>query len=110
MDCFVASLLALTVSTPSWLFEIESGIAWGAALVPRDEVSIAATALCREPLQKITNDAAQQIELVPRHRQRFCAGGRLPRGVRNGFRICRRALQRSFGRGEAERDGCDSAG
>ena len=35
-----------------------------------------------EPLQKIVNDAAQQIELVPRHRQRPRSGGRLPRGIR----------------------------
>src|SRR5436190_4016041 len=37
--------------------------------------------LCREPLQKVMNKAAQQIELVPRHRQRVCAGGRLVRGA-----------------------------
>src|SRR6267154_6444328 len=73
-------------------------------------ISIGAVPLRNKPLQQVMNDAAQQIELVPRHRQRLRTGDRLLRGVGDGRRVCRRALQRRFRRREAERDRRDAAG
>ncbi len=55
---------------------------------PRDEVLFFSRRLpyvCG-PVQKILNDAAQQIEFTSRHRQRFRAGGCLVSGTGNVWR------------------------
>src|SRR5258706_624598 len=59
-----------------------------------------ATPLFRKPLQKVMNEAAQEIEFVPRHRQRFCAGGRLVSSLCNVRGVCRRALPGGVGGGK----------
>src|SRR5438477_1336514 len=85
MDCFVASLLAMTI----WLFEnvdsscpdlIRASINLRNKLFQSRWITASSSPVMTVPrlrgelLQQVANEAIKQVELVSRHRQRFCSG------------------------------------